>query len=181
MEKKDQLKGLLGGATDAGGGTDPRPKDEQQEYAVLSNVKEIAGARIAALEAQAKDLDAKLAKATADLAVFAVAAHEHRVDEAIRMGRVLEADRGRLVKLAAKAPDLLDEFIGKSDAVPQGTVIATRRTEGAGLAEVDRESEEYKSFSRAFSWAPAGEKRDKLVRESMVARSKKLNGHSEVL
>lgn len=118
-----------------GGGMEGDPEAD----AALSDAKEVANSRIAALRKQVTDRDAEVTKLAKQVEELTVKERERRVHAAIEAGHVLDKDKDKLLKLARKSPELLDEWLGDAEeapAVPTDRKVVPLRRE-SDLCEID--------------------------------------------
>lgn len=144
------------------------------DQTTVNDLRVVANSRIDALDAKVAEKDAKIAELTAVIGKHEGEAAERRIDDAVASGHVLAASREKLCKLARKAPELLDEFLGEAadkPAIPTKKVIKASAPTATGLVEVSKDDEEYKTYDRNLRFVKDPDKRHQIILTAMAKKS----------
>ncbi len=176
-QKLEDIAQVLAGAPEDG-----MPADEQM--AASKTVQDAADARMRALSKQVSNKDAEIAKLKEEVGELLIAADNKRLDDAIRLGHVLAADRDKFTKLARSDRKLFDEWLdGAADepAVPTGTIAAGRGSVDVKRLSVDgatKDSEIYQVYERQLQHIKDPERRDEIIRGRIRAIQDKEIGNA---
>lgn len=128
-ENADAIAALAGSQPSSG--TQAEQQSQQASMSINALALSAAKARIDAQAKALEDMTAKVAELT-ELSRKAVERTvESRVDDAVKAGHILDADREKFVKLANASREMFDEFLNdaaKSPVVPVGTMTAAPPT-----------------------------------------------------
>lgn len=117
QERAEEFQALFAGA----------PEDGMAAEEAVAASREFAKNRIAALSRKLEDGDKKVVELSKRISELEFEKVERRIDDAIAAGHLLDSDRARTIKLARRAPDLLDEFLddkAANPAVPTGKKVS---------------------------------------------------------
>ncbi len=152
-EKLEDIAAMLAGGASSGDEAEAQAQagmSAEGDTVALSAAK----ARMAALGRAIKDKDAKIGNLADRIAELESAADGTRIDEAIKAGHILEADRPKFVKLARTDHALFEEWLGDAattPAVPVGTLVAGKggpRKTALSQGDADRTSPAYQKYDR---------------------------------
>ena len=115
--------------------------DAAADAAGLSDVvSDAAKATVAAANRTVKLKDAEVVKLTSRVAELEHVGQCRLIDDAIKLGHVLPADRDKMVKLAKTAPGLLGDFLGSAaddPAVPTGGIVSASANSEDDGSDID--------------------------------------------